>query len=234
MSADIEAEKVSLVKENEEIRRQIQELVNKLNELEPASNVPPGAVFADKVTSQPKPSVPAASVPQAAVKSATSQPSLKQSPAEKKQTKPDTNQKTNQKPDANQKTNQKAGKVPKQAVPKQAVPKQAVPSEGEKPVDVSRLDLRVGRIVSVEKHPDADSLYVEKVDVGEEDARTVVSGLVKFVPIDRMADRLVLLLCNLKPAKMRGVTSEAMVMCASSLDKVEILIPPPGAAVGDR
>jgi tRNA-binding EMAP/Myf-like protein len=45
----------------------------------------------------------------------------------------------------------------------------------EPPVDVGRLDLRVGRIMSAKKHPDADSLYVEEIDVGEEKARTVVS-----------------------------------------------------------
>ncbi|KAL3202314.1 hypothetical protein MRX96_012097 [Rhipicephalus microplus] len=107
-------------------------------------------------------------------------------------------------------------------------------NDDSKPVDVSRLDLRVGRIMSAVKHPDADSLYVEQVDVGEEKPRTVVSGLVKFVPLDKMQNRMAVLLCNLKPAKMRGVTSEAMVMCASTPEKVEILAPPPGAQPGDR
>lgn len=112
--------------------------------------------------------------------------------------------------------------------------KKAEDSDDSKPVDVSRLDLRVGRIVSAQKHPDADSLYVEQVDVGEENPRTVVSGLVKFVPLEQMQNRMAVLLCNLKPAKMRGVTSEAMVMCASTPEKVEILAPPPDAVPGAR
>ncbi|XP_059622687.1 aminoacyl tRNA synthase complex-interacting multifunctional protein 1 [Phlebotomus argentipes] len=107
------------------------------------------------------------------------------------------------------------------------------PAAPEAPVDVGRLDFRVGRIVDVARHPDADSLYVEKIDCGEPQPRTVVSGLVKFVPLEEMKDRLVVVLCNLKPAKMRGVTSEAMVMCASSPDKVEVLSPPAGALPGD-
>ncbi|XP_036789704.1 aminoacyl tRNA synthase complex-interacting multifunctional protein 1 isoform X1 [Oncorhynchus mykiss] len=111
--------------------------------------------------------------------------------------------------------------------------KPAAPQEEAK-VDVSRLDMRVGRIVTAEKHPDADSLYVEQVDVGEAAPRTVVSGLVKHIPIDQMQNRMAVLLCNLKPAKMRGVVSQAMVMCASSPDKVEILDPPSGAVPGDR
>lgn len=103
----------------------------------------------------------------------------------------------------------------------------------EGPVDVGRLDFRVGKILEASKHPDADSLYVEKIDVGEPSPRTVVSGLVKFVPVEQMQNRMVVLLCNLKPAKMRGVTSEAMVMCASTPEKVEILSPPEGAQPGD-
>lgn len=100
-------------------------------------------------------------------------------------------------------------------------------------IDVGRLDMRVGKIIDVQRHPDADSLYLEKIDCGEENPRTVVSGLVKFVPIEEMKDRLVIVLCNLKPAKMRGVTSEAMVMCASTPEKVEIMGVPAGAVPGD-
>lgn len=103
-----------------------------------------------------------------------------------------------------------------------------------KPVDVSRLDLRIGCIITAKKHPDADSLYVEEVDVGEGTPRTVVSGLVNHVPLEQMQNRMVVLLCNLKPAKMRGVLSQAMVMCASSPEKVEILAPPNGSVPGDR
>lgn len=65
------------------------------------------------------------------------------------------------------------------------------------------------------QHPDADSLYVEKIDVGEPEPRTVVSGLVQFVPREQLQDRLVVLLCNMKPKAMRGVESKGMVLCAS-------------------
>ncbi|XP_044523928.1 tyrosine--tRNA ligase, cytoplasmic isoform X2 [Gracilinanus agilis] len=81
----------------------------------------------------------------------------------------------------------------------------------------SRLDIRVGKVISVEKHPDADSLYLEKIDVGEPAPRTVVSGLVQFVPKEELQDRLVVVLCNLKPQKMRGVESQGMLLCASVL-----------------
>lgn len=103
----------------------------------------------------------------------------------------------------------------------------------EAPIDVGRLDFRVGKIIEISKHPDADSLYVEKIDCGEAAPRTVVSGLVKFIPIEEMQNRMVVVMCNLKPAKMRGVLSEAMVMCASSVEKVEVLSPPKNSIPGD-
>lgn len=128
----------------------------------------------------------------------------------------------------------KKEKVEKKGDKKEKKQQPVAGSSDSKPVDVSRLDLRVGCIITAEKHPDADSLYVEKVDVGEASPRTVVSGLVKYVPLDQMQNRMAVLLCNLKPAKMRGVVSQAMVMCASSPEKVEILAPPLGAVPGDR
>lgn len=72
-------------------------------------------------------------------------------------------------------------------------------------------------------HADVNSNLSHQVDVGENKMRTVVSGLVRFVPVEEMQNRMVVLLCNLKPAKMRGVTSEAMVMCASTPEKVTLL-----------
>lgn len=69
-------------------------------------------------------------------------------------------------------------------------------------VDIRKLDLRIGKIIDINKHPDADSLYVEKIDCGEDTPRTVVSGLVNHVPIDEMRDRVVMVLANLKPVKV--------------------------------
>lgn len=101
--------------------------------------------------------------------------------------------------------------------------------------ELSRLEIRVGRIVSCERHPDADSLYVEQVDVGENEPRTIVSGLVKYVPLDDMVDRSVIVLCNLKPRAMRGVTSYGMLLCASNNDhsQVDPLAAPNDAHIGE-
>ncbi|GLT61022.1 hypothetical protein SLA2020_337580 [Shorea laevis] len=106
----------------------------------------------------------------------------------------------------------------------------------EPEISITRLDIRVGKILKAQKHPDADSLYVEEIDVGEAQPRTVVSGLVKYIPLEEMQERMVCVLCNLKPATMRGIKSQAMVLAASNSDhtKVELVEPPKSATVGER
>ncbi|KAI0086542.1 hypothetical protein BDY19DRAFT_894826 [Irpex rosettiformis] len=103
----------------------------------------------------------------------------------------------------------------------------------------SMIDLRVGHIVDVMKHPDADGLYVEQIDFGEETGpRTVVSGLVHYIPIEDMRDKYLVGVCNLKPANMRGIKSFAMVLAATSKDGkdagIELIQPPAGSRPGDR
>jgi len=149
----------------------------------------------------------------------------KQKKSEKPVEKPAAKQeKKEEKPKQEKAKQEKKSKPAKQAA--------AAPAD-DKPVDVSRLSMKVGKIIECVKHPDADALYLEKIECGEEKPRQVISGLVKHIPIDEMQNRSVIILCNLKPAKMRGIMSEAMVMCASTPEKVEILAPPAGAAPGD-
>uniref|UniRef100_A0A1B6H161 tRNA-binding domain-containing protein n=1 Tax=Cuerna arida TaxID=1464854 RepID=A0A1B6H161_9HEMI len=112
--------------------------------------------------------------------------------------------------------------------------KQVTPAAEESPIDVGRLDIRVGKVLHAQVHPDADQLYIEQIDVGEEISRTVVSGLVRHIPLAELDQRMVLVLCNLKPQKMRGIVSEAMVLCASTPETVELLTPPLEAKAGDN
>jgi len=106
-------------------------------------------------------------------------------------------------------------------------------------VTPARLDLRIGKVVEVQKHPDADTLYVEKIDVGEDSMRTVVSGLQAYMKEEELLNRMVVLLCNLKPANMRGVKSEGMLLAASNTNidgtrNVVPLDPPVESQPGDR
>jgi methionine--tRNA ligase beta chain len=99
----------------------------------------------------------------------------------------------------------------------------------------ARVDLRVGRIVAVERHPNADRLYVETVDLGEPEPRTVVSGLVEHVPREELADRMCVFVCNLKPATLCKTLSSAMLLVAKDAEgQLEPLVVPEGAKPGDR
>ncbi|CAA0840020.1 Probable methionine--tRNA ligase [Striga hermonthica] len=128
------------------------------------------------------------------------------------------------------------GKIGKDRPKKSCVAKAKVSPPADAEISISRLDIRVGVITMARKHPDADSLYVEEIDVGETEPRTVVSGLVNYIPLEDMQNRRVCVLCNLKPATMRGIKSQAMVLAASDSNhtKVELVEPPQGATVGER
>lgn len=77
------------------------------------------------------------------------------------------------------------------------------------------VSLKVAKIVSIEKHPDADKLYVEKLDDGSGTERTIVSGLVPFYAAEELLGRHVIIADNLKPRKMRGILSQGMLLAAS-------------------
>jgi methionyl-tRNA synthetase len=91
--------------------------------------------------------------------------------------------------------------------------------------DFSKVDMKVGKVLECEKHPDADKLLVSKVEVGEE-VRQIVSGISKFYSPEDMIGKKVVVVTNLKPAKLRGVMSEGMILAAGdgkkSLSVVEI------------
>ncbi|KAK9448571.1 uncharacterized protein V1518DRAFT_417580 [Limtongia smithiae] len=103
------------------------------------------------------------------------------------------------------------------------------------PITPAMVDLRVGFIQKAIEHPDADSLYVSTIDMGDPTGpRTVCSGLRKYIPFDDMQQRYVIVVANLKPVTMRGIKSEAMVLCASNDDIVEFTTPPEGSKAGDK
>lgn len=98
------------------------------------------------------------------------------------------------------------------------------------------LDIRVGRILKAWKHDEADSLYVEEVDIGEPEPRIICSGLVNHIPLEYLQGKKVIVLSNLKARNMRGVKSCGMLMAASDAkhENVELLFPPEEAIPGER
>lgn len=101
-----------------------------------------------------------------------------------------------------------------------------------------QCDFRVGKVLTVAHHPDADGLFHLTIAVGGDETRSVCAGLRKFIPDAEMENRMVVVICNLKPRKVRGVESAAMVLAGSVVggegDKETVvpLAPPEGAEVG--
>jgi len=139
---------------------------------------------------------------------------------------------------------------------KEKAPKPQKAPAAAAPLSPSLIDLRVGHVLKAIKHPEADSLFVSTIAMGDktgtEDTseyegqvvRTVCSGLNGLVPLEEMQGRYVVVVANLKPVKMRGVKSCAMVLAASPRLKegegdhhggpVELATPPVGSKAGER
>lgn len=99
---------------------------------------------------------------------------------------------------------------------------------------VGRLDMRVGRIIEVEKSSYADTFYLLKVDIGDE-IRPIVTVCAKHITMDQLLNQNAVALCNIKPAELRGHTTYGMILCAESEsgDVKELLTPPSNAQPGE-
>lgn len=98
------------------------------------------------------------------------------------------------------------------------------------------ISLKTAKIISVEKHPDADKLFVETIDDGSESGRVILSGLAPYFAPEELVGADIILAENLKPRKMRGIESKGMLLAshytdADGTERVE-LVGMPGAAAG--
>jgi len=87
------------------------------------------------------------------------------------------------------------------------------------------LLIKVGKIISVENHPNAEKLFVEKVDFGTE-TRTIISGIKQWYKAEELVGRHVIAILNLKHAKLRGVISEGMLLTGEHEGKFMLLEAP--------
>jgi len=89
--------------------------------------------------------------------------------------------------------------------------------------ELDKVELRVGKILSCEKHPKADRLLVSQVKLGPE-TRQIVSGIAKWYKPEEMVGKEVIVVCNLKPVKLRGVESQGMILAAGD-DGDDLVLP---------
>ncbi len=103
----------------------------------------------------------------------------------------------------------------------------AAPEETGKPEiqfdDFTKLDLRVGTVVEVAEHPNADKLWVLKVDLGTEQ-RQICAGIKAYYAPEALLGRQIVMCVNLAPRKLRGVESQGMLLAASNEDHTDVVV----------
>lgn len=90
--------------------------------------------------------------------------------------------------------------------------------------ELDKVELKVGQIKEVEKIAKARKLYKLQVDVGEKELRTIVSGLVPYYTEEELTGKQVIVVTNLKPAKLCGIESNGMLLAAGDDDVVKLLV----------
>jgi methionyl-tRNA synthetase len=79
----------------------------------------------------------------------------------------------------------------------------------------SALDFRVGRVLEVNPHPNADKLLVLKVDLGAMGIRQIIAGIKAYYQPDNLVGKFIVTVANLQPRMMRGLESQGMILAAS-------------------
>ncbi|MBZ6073764.1 tRNA-binding protein [Aeromonas schubertii] len=97
--------------------------------------------------------------------------------------------------------------------------------------DFKRIEMKVGRVLEVVRHPGADKLYIVQIDVGGERPLQTVTSLVPYYSEDELAGSEVVVVTNLKPTRMRGERSECMLLCAETLDESQSVLLQPRASM---
>ncbi|MFH1403808.1 MAG: methionine--tRNA ligase [Candidatus Altiarchaeota archaeon] len=100
--------------------------------------------------------------------------------------------------------------------------------------EFSRIDMRVATIKKVEDHPNADKLLLLTIDVGELGERKIVAGIREQYKPEELEGRQIIVVANLKPAKIRGVESKGMLLAADEEGKPIILQPESRVREGSR
>ena len=109
----------------------------------------------------------------------------------------------------------------KQAAEKAVVTKPATPEITIE--DFAKTELKVGRVIKAEKHPQADNLLIMQVDLGDGDVRQIVSGISGSYTCGQMIGKHIVVVSNLKPAVIRGVESQGMLLAGKNDDIVGVV-----------
>ena len=130
-------------------------------------------------------------------------------------------------------TKKTAAKAIKAEAPKAEAKKEAA-AAGEITIDdFAKIDLRVATVIAAERVPKTDKLIKLQVKIGDEE-RTIVSGIAQHYEPENLIGKNVIVIANLKPAKLRGIESRGMVLAASDGEGNLVLADAPGIASGSK
>ncbi len=99
--------------------------------------------------------------------------------------------------------------------------KQSKESKTE-PSEEFPLDLKIAKIISAKEHPNADKLVVLEIDIGKE-KRRIVAGIRKHYSINELVNKKIIVVANLKPAMLRGIKSEGMLLAGDDEETIGLL-----------
>jgi len=99
--------------------------------------------------------------------------------------------------------------------------------------EFAKLDIRIARVKKVEDIPGSKKLYKLTINLGDEE-RTLVAGLKGYYSPEELEGKKIIVLANLEPKKMMGVTSQGMLLAADDGEKVSLLMPDRDVKVGAR
>ena len=101
--------------------------------------------------------------------------------------------------------------------------------------EFQNIDLRTAKVLEAHAHPNADRLVVLSIDIGELGERQIVAGIRGFYEPESLVGRTIVVVANLEPAKLRGETSEGMLLAVKDGDTLRLLTPDgeiaPGAPI---
>ncbi|MDI6738187.1 MAG: methionine--tRNA ligase [Nanoarchaeota archaeon] len=90
--------------------------------------------------------------------------------------------------------------------------------------EFAKMDIRVGKVIKAEPHPNADKLVILLVSFGKAmEARQIVAGIKKFYPIEKLMGKKIIVITNLQPVMLRGIESNGMLLAASENEKLGLL-----------
>ena len=99
--------------------------------------------------------------------------------------------------------------------------------------EFKKLDIRIAKVLEIKEHPNADKLFILKIDTGEKQ-KQIVAGIRNLYKKEDLLGKQIVVIDNLEPVTIRGVSSEGMLLAAQGDDTISVLIPDRSIKTGTK